>query len=185
MPPSKKRKKDTLYDFDPRHILHLHRQLFLYGVINDQVANNIKQNLMAFDIVSNQPITLWLTSPGGSCSAGLSIIEVMSHITSPIVTIVSGEVDSMASVISVCGDKRLAFKDTGTWMQHPLSSGQADYLSFIKDRTAYLVKHNEMILKIMKDNTKLSEEDYKKIEHGELWLTGEQLLEKGIVDSLI
>jgi len=184
--PNKKRKKVTLHSFDPKEILHLHRQLFLYGVINDAVANSIKQNLISFDIVNkNQPITMWITSPGGSCSAGLSIIEVMTHISAPIITVISGEVASMAAIISVCGDKRMAFAATGGWMQHPLSSGQADYLPFIKDRTAYLLKYNEITTKIMKDNTKLTDEDYQKIEHGELWLLKDELLIKGIVDKLL
>lgn len=185
MPPSKKRKRVTLYSFDPHEVLQMHRQIFLYGTITDALANNVKQKLISFDIVSKLPITMWLTSPGGSCSAGLSIIEVMKKIQSPILTIISGEVCSMASMISICGDKRWAFKDTGVWMQHPMASGQADYLPFIKDRTAYLVFYNEILQKVMRDNTKLSEEDYQKIEHGELWLTGEKLIEKGIVDVLI
>ena len=183
--PTKKRKKDTLYEFDPKHILHLHRQLFLYGTITDASANYIKQNLIAFDIVSNQPITLWLSSPGGSCSAGLSIIEVIQRVKSPVITIISGEVCSMASLISVVGSVRWAFKGTSVWMQHPMSSGQADYLNYIKDRTAYLVRYNKILVQVLKDRTKLTPADYKKIEVGELWLTGDELLEKGIVDKLI
>lgn len=185
MSTSKKRKKTTLYTFDPKQLLHTHRQLFLYGEINEQTANHIKQNLLAFDIISQQPISLWISSPGGSCSAGLSIIEVMQHIQSPVITIISSEVCSMASMISIVGDKRLAFKNTSVWMQHPIASGQKDYLPFIKDRTAFLARYNEILLKIMKDNTKLIPSDYKKIEAGELWLTGEELIEKGIVDKLL
>jgi ATP-dependent Clp protease, protease subunit len=181
----KKRKKEILYSFDTKQVLHTHRQLFLYGTINDAVANSIKQNLIAYDIISKQPITLWLSSPGGSCSAGLSIIEIMTHIDCPVITIISGEVCSMAASISVCGDVKWAFKDTGVWMQHSMSSGQADYLNYLKDRTAFLVMYNEILNKTMKEHTKLTEEDYKKIETGELWLTGDQLLEKGIVDKLL
>jgi ATP-dependent Clp protease protease subunit len=185
MPTSKKRKKDILCTFEPKQLLHTHRQLFLYGVVNDQTANYIKQNLLAFDIVSQQPISLWISSPGGSCSAGLSIIEVIQHIQSPVITIISGEVCSMASMISIVGDKRLAFLKTSTWMQHPLKSGQVDYLPYIVDRTAYLVQYNKILTQVMKDNTKLTPSDYKKIEAGELWLTGNDLIEKGIVDKLL
>ena len=185
MPPSKKRKKVTLHSFDPKEILHLHRQLFLNGVINSQSANYIKQNLIAHDIVSSNPITLWIASPGGSCADGLAIIEIMQRIKSPVITIISGEVDSMASIISVCGDVRWAFKGTGTWMSHPLSSGQADYLPYIVDRTAYLIKHNDILTNILKENTKLNDTDYKKMESGELWLIDDELITKGIVDKLI
>ena len=181
----KKKKSQTLYSFDAKEVLHTHRQLFLYGPVTDAQANYIKQNLIAFDIVSDQPITLWLSSPGGSCSAGLSIIEVIQRIKSPVITIISGEVCSMASLISVVGKMRWAFKNTSTWMQHPMNSAQADYLTYIKDRTAYLVRYNEILTSILKENTKLTPADYKKIEVGELWLTGDQLLEKGVVDKLI
>jgi ATP-dependent Clp protease protease subunit len=182
--PSKKRKKDTLYSFDPKEVLHLHRQLFLYGSVSENSANYIKQNLIAFDIVSNQPITLWISSPGGSCSAGLSIIEVMQQIQSPIITIISSEVCSMAAIISVCGDVRWIFP-SGVWMNHPMSAMVADDLPKIVDRTAFLVTYNNILQKIMRDNTKLTEDDYKKIEHGELWLTAEEALKKGIVDRII
>jgi len=178
-------RKTKVINFDVRQVLHYNRQLFLYGAINSTVANMIKQHLIAYDIVSQEPISLWISSPGGSCSAGLSIIEVMKKIESPVITIISGEVCSMASMISVCGDVRWAFKETCGWMQHPLSAGQEDYLPYIKDRTAYLIKYNEILTKIMKDHTKLSDSDYKKMEAGELWLMGEELIEKGIVDKLI
>jgi ATP-dependent Clp protease protease subunit len=181
-----KKKKSFLYSFDTKQILHIHRQIFLYGVINENVANSIKQNLIAFDIVSKDPITLWISSPGGSCPAGLSIIEVIKEIASPVITIINSEVASMAAMISVCGDKKLAFKNTSVWMQHPMSSGQAaDYLPYIVDRTSYLIKYNEIMIKILKEHTKLTPSDYKKIENGELWLTGDELIEKGIVHKLL
>ena len=184
MPPSKKRKKVTLHSFDPKEVLHLHRQLFLYGAVTDSSANYIKQNLISFDIVSNNPITLWLSSPGGSCSAGLSIIEVIQNIKSPVITIISSEVCSMASMISICGNVRWAFS-TGTWMQHPISSGQADYLNYIKDRTDYLTRLNKSLLQILKEHTKLTSSDYKKIEVGELWLNSEEMFSRGVIDKII
>lgn len=180
-----KKRKGVLYEFDPKHVLHLHRQIFLHSAINDANANYIKQNLIAFDIVSKQPITLWLSSPGGSCSAGLSLIEIIRKIESPVITIINSEVCSMASMISVVGDVRWAFS-TSTWMQHPMASGQGvEYLNFIKDRTAFLARYNEILVKILKEHTKLSPSDYQKIDNGELWLNSDEMLEKGIVDQII
>ena len=90
----------------------------------------------------------------------------------------------MAAMISIVGDVRWIFK-AGIWMQHSMASGQSDYLNYLKDRTAFLVMYNEILNKIMKDHTKLSDDDYKKIEHGELWLTADQALQKGVVDKII
>jgi ATP-dependent Clp protease protease subunit len=182
MPP--KKKKQTLFSFNPKEVLNTHRQLFLYGEVNYQTSASIRQQILACDIASHQPITLWISSHGGSCDAGLAIIEVMKAVASPIRTIINGSVMSMASIISICGDDRLAFS-TSTWGQHPTSASQGDYLSYIKDRTAYLIKFDKVLTDIMKENTKLTPSDYKKIETGELWLMGNELLEKGIVTKLI
>jgi ATP-dependent Clp protease protease subunit len=179
-----RKKQQTLYSFDVKQILTTHRQLFLYGEINSQTANHIKQHLLAYDIVANQPITMYISSPGGSCDDGLAIIEVMKHINSDVITVLSGAVASMASIIYVAGDKRISFQ-TSSWMQHPLSSWNADYFNFIKDRTKYLDKFNKLLNQIMKENTKLTPADYKKMETGELWLMGEELLSKGISDKII
>ena len=181
----KKKKSQTLYSFDAKEVLHTHRQLFLYGPVTENSAQYIRANLIAFDIVSDQPITLWLSSPGGSCSAGLSIIEIMQKIKSPVITVINSEVCSMASLISVVGDVRWTFS-TGTWMQHPMASGQGvEYLNFIKDRTAFLARYNDILLKILKDRTKLTPSDYKKIDSGELWLNADEMLEKGIIDKIL
>jgi ATP-dependent Clp protease protease subunit len=180
-----KRKKVTLHSFDPKEILHLHRQLFLYGPITPQNSNYIKQNLVAFDIISRQPITLWISSPGGSCSDGLAIIEVIKKITAPVITIISGETCSMASLISVVGKVRWAFS-TSIWMQHPMSSGQGvEYLNFIKDRTAFLDRYNDILLKILQENTELTSSDYKKIDGGELWLNSEEMLSRKVIDKIL
>jgi ATP-dependent Clp protease protease subunit len=179
-----KKRKDTIYFFDPKQVLHAHRQLFLYGEINDQTANIIKQNLIAYDIVSPKPISLYLSSPGGSCSAGLSIIEVIKKIEAPVITIISGEVCSMAALISVCGKVKWAFP-TSTWMQHPMSYGQEDYLPFITDRTEFLKRYNDILLKILQEHTKLTPSDYKKIESGELWLNAKEMLERKVIDKII
>jgi ATP-dependent Clp protease protease subunit len=179
-----KKKKDELWAFDTNYVLNTHRQVFLYGEITDNVAATIKKQLIAHDIVSGLPISLWITSPGGSCSAGLSIIEVIKKIESPVITIISGEVCSMAALISVCGRVKWAFS-TSIWMQHPMSSGQADYLPFIKDRTAFLARYNDILMKILKENTNLTDKDYKKIEGGELWLNSQEMLEKKVIDKII
>ncbi|MDD4352527.1 MAG: ATP-dependent Clp protease proteolytic subunit [Candidatus Gracilibacteria bacterium] len=183
--PSKK-KKSTLYTFDTQEILQSHRQLFLYGVIDNKSANFIKQNLIAFDIVNKkQPISLWISSPGGKVDAGFSIIEVMKNISAPVITIISGEACSMAALISVCGNLRYAFKDTSFWMAHPMVSGIDDYIEIIKDRTAYLENLNNILLKIIKDNTKLPDSKMQKLKTGEVWLRDKDLLTYGIVDKLL
>lgn len=184
--PSKKRKKDTLYSFKTEEVLQTHRQLFLYGPIDDKSAHFIKTNLIAFDIVnSKQPISLWITSPGGSVSSGFSIIEVIKNIKAPVITIISGDACSMGAAISICGDVRWAFKDTSFWMAHPMAGGSDDYIEFIKDRTAYMENLNNVLLKILKDNTKLDYNDFEKLKHGELWLRDQDLITKGIVDKLL
>ena len=179
-----KRKKVAKKEFDIKSTLYHNRQLFLYEHINAKSAMHVVRELIALDSINNQPIDLWINSPGGSCNAGLAIIDTMKKIKSPVRTIINNRACSMASVISVMGDERLAF-NSSTWMQHPMSAWNEGYLNDMRDYVKYLERLDNIIINLMKDNTKLTKSQIEKFKRGELWLIGEELMDYGIVDKII
>ena len=170
--------------FDYRNHLLTNRQLFLNGPITDSSSDELIQKLWA--IATDNPagwITLWINSPGGSVTAGLSILDMMERIPCPIATIVSGQACSMAGIISICGDKRYMMRNS-IWMAHEMHEGACDYHSKVRDRIGFYDKVNKRLVKILKTKTKLSESEIHKCEKGELWLFANQSKKKGVTDKV-
>jgi ATP-dependent Clp protease protease subunit len=136
------------------------------------------------DILGHKTIYLEINSPGGSIADGMSIINTIENIKSPVHTIISGQVCSMAALISICGDKRLIYANS-YFMQHSTSDIVGDYINYIKDRTKFLCEFEHRTEKMLKNRTKLTTNDMMKIRTGELWLNADQCLAKGVVDEII
>lgn len=160
------------------------RQVFLDTVVTSESISVLIKKIIVLDTISSDPINMWIHSPGGSCHAGLALIKIMKSVKSPIVTIINNMACSMGAIISVCGDKRLAY-DVSSYMLHPMASWSSDYVNFMKDRMINTLRLEETIDKIIADHTKLTKRDFDKFHNGELWLVGDELLQKGIIDGII
>ena len=101
------------------------RIIFLDTDFNDQMAHIIKQQLVWLDSQGSEPITFYISSPGGSVHAGLGIADIAKSCVSPIRTVVMGYAASMGCYTqSVVGTKgfRLGGKRS-YFMCHQVSSG--------------------------------------------------------------
>jgi len=165
-------------------ILNKSRHILLYDEINNASSDVVCSKLRAMDILNHKPIKLEINSGGGSVADGMSIINTIEHIASPVITIISGQVCSMAALISICGDRRLIYANS-YWMQHSTSDIVGDYINYIKDRTKFLCEFEHRTEKMLKNRTKLTNGDIMKIRTGELWLSADQCLQKGTVDEII
>ncbi len=178
-------KKDAYGEAYYYRILNKERYILLYNSICEESADIIVTKIKAMNILDNKlPITIEINSGGGDVSCGFSIINAIEQSQAPIHTVVSGQCCSMAALISITGKKRSIYYNS-YWMQHPLSSGQADYLQFIKDQTTYLIHLDKTTEKLLRKYTKLNKKDLNKIANGQLWLSAEDCLVKGIVDKII
>jgi len=179
------KKEDRYTDEYYTRLINKDRVIILYDIISNLAAEYIVTKIKALNILdSKKEITLEINSPGGDISCGTSIINSIEQSKAPVHTIINGQACSMAAMISVVGKKRSIYYNS-FWMNHPLSEGQADYLQFIKDRTRFLIHLDEMTEDLLRKYTKLTKKDLVKISTGELWLSAEDCLEKGIVDKII
>lgn len=81
------------------------RIIFLNGEINDDVSSLIVSELLYLDSLNHEDIQLYINSPGGSVTSGLSIIDTMNLIKSDVSTLAVGLCASMAAVILAAGTK--------------------------------------------------------------------------------
>ena len=171
-------------EFDVDLTLLANRQLFIHEEVDDECARRINRHLFALDTVNHKPIMLYIDSPGGNCSAGLSIINAMKTIDSPVVTIIIAEACSMAGQISIAGNKRVCY-ETSVWMAHDGATYIEDYFCKIKDRAKFLEKYDKLLEDHLRKHTNLTDREIKKSKNGELWLFADDMLDKGIVDEII
>jgi len=164
-------------------ILLKNRQLFLYDVIDEESSIQIIKSLYALDSINHKPIMMYLNSPGGHCSDGLSIIDTMRTIESPVVTIITNQVCSMGGHISIAGNKRVCYPNS-VFMAHDMSTGMIDYSGKIRDRAKYLEKYYALLENNLKKYTKLTAEQIQQARNGELWLFSHDMLKYGIVDEI-
>jgi len=120
--------------YDIYSLLLKERIIFLGTPINDQVANLIVAQLLYLNADDpNQPINMYINSPGGSIYAGLAIYDAMQMIPAPVATWAIGVTASMGTVLLAAGakGKRYALPHATIHM-HPASSGAQGYTEDVR-----------------------------------------------------
>jgi len=178
--------KKQLAGLDVDAALLRQRRLFLFDYIDEDTAKDIVRKLIVLDGRNSRPVHLYINSYGGEISYGIAIIDAMRSIKSKVITIITGEADSCAGLISIHGDKRL-ITPYSYWMGHDMSGGADgdDYYEKLKARVDYLGKIHELYKKMMKENTHLTDKDIDQAIRGELWLNAEDCLRKGVADKIV
>ncbi len=170
-------------EFDVDLTILGNRQLFLYEDVSQSSSKRIIKELYALDTINKNAISLFINSEGGSCSSGLAIINAMRTIHSPVVTIITGEASSIAGHISVSGNKRIAYKDA-VWYEHALETYFEGGSEKLNNHNDFIKRYKKVLNDNLRDYTKLTEEDIKKIDTQDLYLFADEMKEKGIVDEI-
>ncbi len=163
------------------------RIVFLGSVVTDDVANVVTAQLLFLE--SEDPerdIYFYINSPGGSVTAGLAIYDTMEYVKPQISTVCLGQAASMGALLLACGakGKRYALPHSRIMVHQPLGGFQGsatdveiqarEILRMREDLNAILMKHTGQTLKKIEKDT-----------DRDLFMTGKQALEYGIVDEVI
>lgn len=174
--------KEYAYDLYSR--LLKDRIIFLSGEINDSVANIVVSELLYLDNINHEDIYLYINSPGGSITSGMSIYDTMNFVSSKVITIGLGMCASMAAFLLSSGNTRLALPNTEIMIHQPIggAQGQATDIKIAAER---IIKLKEKLNKILAKNTK---QDIKKIAEDterDNFLSADEALEYGLIDKII
>ena len=86
--------------------LYRERVLFLGSVLDDELANQLNGIMLYLSAEDpSRPHFIYINSPGGSVTAGLSTFDIMNYVSAPVQTIGIGFAASMASFILAGGEK--------------------------------------------------------------------------------
>jgi ATP-dependent Clp protease protease subunit len=163
------------------------RIVFCYGEVEDAMAENIVAQLLFLDSQdSSKPIQLWINSPGGSVTAGASIMDTMDYITAPVKTITLGLAASMGSEILANGTKgmRCALPRARILLHQASAAARGNWQDM--ERTFDETKAvNDLMLEAMAKNTGKTIEQIKNDTTRDLWFSAEQALAYGVIDKII
>ena len=176
--------KEYAYDIYS-HLLN-NRVIFLSGEINDSMANLIISELLYLDNLSNEEISLYINSPGGSVTSGMAIFDTINYIKSDVRTICVGLAASMAAILLAAGTKgkRNALPNSEIMIHQPLGGveGQATEIKIVAE---HIIKTKDKINKIL---SKLTGQPLDKIINNterDYYLTATDAKKYGIIDSII
>ena len=161
------------------------------GEVNETSALSTIIQLLDLNSESKtEPIYLYINSPGGSIIHGLAIYDTIQHIDAPVYTICTGLAASMGAFLLSCGERgnRSALKHSRILIHQPLIStrgGFAEKESELRKLAEDLNKHRNLLEEIMASNTNQPLEKLHADCERDNWMSAEEALEYGLIDSII
>jgi len=162
------------------------RKIFLNGQVDGKSAKHLIDRLLYLDLVSNDPIELYINSPGGYVTDGFAIYDTIKGIKSPVHTICSGLAASMGSILLSVGEKGKRFiQPHAKVMIHQPLGGARGQASNIEIQANEILKTKELSAQILADNCGQVFEKVMKDFSRDYWMDAKESLEYGIVDQII
>lgn len=163
------------------------RIIMIDGEIEPHMANIVVAELLFLQSEDeNAPIQIYISSPGGYCSAGMSIIDTMNLIKPPVYVTAHGSIASMASVITACGEKGHRYILPGTRvMLHQASSGTHGNIQDMEISLKETIAVNEKLLNILAEKCGKTVEEMKTATFRDFWLSAEEAVKFGVVDKIL
>jgi ATP-dependent Clp protease protease subunit len=173
--------------YDIYSLLLKERIIFLGTEVNDDSANVIAAQLLFLEAEDpERDISLYIHSPGGSVTAGLSIYDTMQLIKPAVSTICVGMAASMGAVLLLAGakGKRYALPNS-TIMIHQAAGGFEGTAADIEIRAREILRVQSRLRDIMAYHTGQPLERIARDSDRDFFLTPEQAQDYGIIDEVI
>ena len=173
--------------FDIYSRLLKERVIFAVGPVEDYLANSIVAQLLFLESENaDKDIHLYINSPGGSVSAGLSIYDTMQFIQPEVSTICIGQAASMGAVLLAGGakGKRYCLPHSRMMIHQPLAGFQGQ-ASDIDIHAREVLQTRERLNQILADHTGQSMESIMKDTDRDNFMSGEVAAEYGLIDTVL
>jgi ATP-dependent Clp protease protease subunit len=163
------------------------RIIIMGSPIGDDLSNLIVAQLLFLE--SEDPekdIYMYINSPGGSVTAGLAIYDTIQYIKPEVSTLCVGQAASMAAWLLAAGakGKRFALPHARIMIHQPLGGVQGQATD-IDIQAREIIRLREQMNNILVKHTGQSLKKIEKDTDRDLFLTGKQAVEYGLVDEVI
>lgn len=181
---SKNKTAETAQAIDK--ILFKHRILTLFGEITDKTAQLAMRQLLAFAYESDDPITIYISSPGGHVESGDVIFDVIRSIQPKVRTVGAGWVGSIASHIFLATEKdnRYCLPNT-RFLIHQPAGGMGGTASDVQIHAKEILKTRERINNIIAQQTGQSIDKVNQDTLRDYWMSARESVKYGMVGHII
>lgn len=161
------------------------RHIFLFNTIYDSVAQEFVRQLLDLDRESNEEITIFINSRGGSVTAMFAMIDAMRITRSKIRTVVMGMAASAAAVIAAAGDTRF-MTENSRFMLHEVWSIIGGSISNMQDNVKEIEKEQDKLLNILARATGKTKEKIKAdIQKKDKYFEAKEAKSYGLIDTVL
>ncbi|MCH8159937.1 MAG: ATP-dependent Clp endopeptidase proteolytic subunit ClpP [Proteobacteria bacterium] len=163
------------------------RLIFIVGPVEDQMANLIVAQLLYLESENaNKDIHLYINSPGGTISAGLSIYDTMQFINCDVSTICIGQAASMGALLLTGGThgKRYALPHTRVMVHQP-SAGFQGQVTDIGIHAEEVLEMKRRLNAIMAKHSGQSIEQIEADLERDNYMSAEAAVEYGLIDTVL
>ncbi|MGI9274301.1 MAG: ATP-dependent Clp endopeptidase proteolytic subunit ClpP [Endozoicomonas sp.] len=163
------------------------RVIFLVGQVEDHMANLIVAQLLFLESENpDKDIHLYINSPGGSVTAGMSIYDTMQFIKPDVSTMCIGQAASMGALLLTAGakGKRFALPHSRVMIHQPLGGFQGQ-ASDIAIHAQEMMTIKQRLNNVLASHTGQPLEVVEKDTDRDNFMSGEEAVEYGLIDKVL
>ena len=163
------------------------RVVFLVGQVEDFMANIVVAQLLYLESENpDKDISLYINSPGGSVTAGMSIYDTMQFIKPDVTTLCIGQAASMGAVLLAGGaeGKRLALPHSRVMIHQPLGGFQGQATD-IQIHAQEILSIRSRLNDVLAKHTGKNIEDIQRDTDRDNFMTAQDALDYGLIDRVV
>ena len=162
------------------------RSILLSGEINKDSADKFIKDLLVLEAESQDPIKVFINSPGGDVDAGFAIYDMVRFVSCPVIMIGMGLVASAASLVllAVPAERRIALPNSSYLIHQPLSEMKGNATD-IEIHALQLEKVKAKLNSIISEATGTDLETVAADTDRDHWLNAEEARSYGLVSRIV
>lgn len=162
------------------------RTILLSGEINKELAERVVRQLVLLESKSDEPIKVFIDSPGGDADAGYAIFDMLRFIKPDVYTIGMGLVASAGAIVLLASPKeqRIALPNSHYLIHQPLS-GIRGVATEIEIHAREIEKMREKINRLISEETGQPYEKVEKDTDRDFWMNAQESQDYGLVSRIV
>ena len=163
------------------------RIVFVAGPVEDQMATVVVAQLLFLEADNpKKEISMYINSPGGVVTSGLSIYDTMQYIRCPVTTVCVGQAASMGSLLLAAGAKEHRFSlPNSRIMVHQPSGGFQGQATDIEIHAREVLALKKRLTEIYVDHTGQDYDTVEKALERDYFLTPKMAKDWGLIDQIV